>query len=427
MTRRRRRAAVLLTTLVAAAPAASCSSTGPNASPGDLTELNLSAVEAPWLGAYQDIIAEYEAETGIEVNLTSFPFDGLMTQQANAAQIGSNAFDLFLINEQWVGLFYDNQWVQPLTDVDPDFSWDPDLIEFDGVGRWDTGTRTTALDGDPYALPINGNIHEFMYRADVYQQLGLRVPTDWDEVVANAERAVADGAVDEGYVARGKTPTYDFSAVLFSYGGSWFTDEAGGDWTPAIDTDEFRAALEQFKALADVGPPAPQTIAQAEAISLMQGGTVLQSALVTANAAPLEDPNASHVAGRIGYAVLPGRTPVSGTWVLGVPTGLPEERTQLAYDFLTWLTSKDTMQAWADNGGVTTRSDVVSDRPDLRVIIESADDVRGGLRYPFTPAMLDITDPVISQYLAGSMSLDDAVHEMQDALTEVVTDAGFLE
>jgi hypothetical protein len=79
----------------------------------------------PWLGSYEEIIADYESETGVRVNLTSFPFDGLMTQQANAAQIGSNAFDLFLLNEQWVGLFYDNQWVQPLTDVEPSFSWDP--------------------------------------------------------------------------------------------------------------------------------------------------------------------------------------------------------------------------------------------------------------------------------------------------------------
>ena len=427
MTRRRRRAAALLTAATAAALAAGCSSTGPNASPGDLTELNLSAVEAPWLDGYKKIIAQYEAETGIQVNLTSYPFDGLMTQQANAAQIGSNAFDLFLLNEQWVGLFYDNQWVQPLNDVDPEFSWDPNLIEFDGVGRWDAETRTTSLDGEPYALPMNGNIHEFMYRADLYDQLGLEVPTSWDEVIENGERAVDQGVADAGYVLRGKIPTYDFSAVLFSYGGSWFVDEAGGDWTPAIDTDEFRAALQEFKALAEVGPPAPQTIAQAEAISLMQGGTVLQAALVTANAAPLENPEASHVAGTIGYAVMPGRTPVSGTWALGVPTGLPDERAELAYDFLTWLTSKETMQAWADGGGVTTRSDVESERPDLQVIIESADDIRGGLRYPFTPAMLDITDPAISQYLAGNLSLDEAIHEMQDGLTDIVTDAGFLE
>ncbi|TLM86262.1 extracellular solute-binding protein [Pseudarthrobacter sp. NamE2] len=391
-----------------------------------VTELNLPAVEAPWLEGYKKVIADYESEKGIKINLTSFPFDGLLTQEANAAQSGSNAFDLFLINEQWVGQFYDNEWVQPLTDVNSDFEWDENLIEFAGIGRWDADARSTTPDGTPYSLPINGNIHEFMYRTDLYQQLGLNVPTTWDDVVANGNAAKAAGAVGNGFVVRGKTPSYDFSALLYSYGGKWFEDETGGNWKPAVDSSEFRQALTKFKELADIGPAAPQTIAQAEAISLMQSGDVLQTALVTANAVPLENPAASRVAGKIGYAKLPGGTPVSGTWTMGVPTGLPDNRSAAAYDFLTWLTSKDTMQKWEGYGGVTTRADVTSQRPELQVLIDSEEDIRGGLRYPFTPALLDVTDPAIGEYLAGTRNLEDSISVMQDRLTEVVEKAGFL-
>src|SRR5690606_35161646 len=124
------------------------------------------------------------------------------------------------------------------------------LIEFDGVGRWDEDLRTTSPDGIPYSLPINGNIHLFMYRADLYEQLGLEVPTDWDGVLANGEEARAAGAVTDGYVVRGKTLTYDFSALLFSEGGEWFEGELDGDWTPTIDTPEMRAALQTFADLA---------------------------------------------------------------------------------------------------------------------------------------------------------------------------------
>lgn len=391
-----------------------------------VTELNLPAVEAPWLDGYRKIAADYEQEKGVKVNLTAFPFDGLLTQEANAAQSGSNAFDLFLINEQWVGQFYDNEWVQPLKDVNSDFEWDENLIEFDGIGRWDANGRTTDVGGEPYSLPINGNIHEFMYRTDLYQQLGLTVPTNWDEVVSNGNAAKAAGAVGNGYVVRGKTPSYDFSAILYSYDGKWFQDEAGGDWNPAIDSSEFRTALMKFKELADIGPAAPQTIAQAEAISLMQSGDVLQTSLVTANAVPIENPAASRVAGKIGYAKLPGGTPVSGTWTMGVPVGLPENRSAAAYDFLTWLTSKDTMQKWESYGGVTTRADVTSQRPELRVLIDSEEDIRGGLRYPFTPALLDVTDPALGEYLAGTKTLEDTVSTMQERLAEVVRKAGFL-
>ncbi|QOD93370.1 extracellular solute-binding protein [Chryseoglobus sp. 28M-23] len=390
-----------------------------------VTELNLPAVEAPWLGGYQAMVDLYEEETGITVNLTAFPFDGLRTQEANAAQSGSNAFDLLLINEQWVGQFYDNGWVQPVADVKPDFEWDEGLIQFDGIGRWDPDARATTPDGEVYSLPINGNIHEFMYRTDLYDQLGLDVPADWEGVIDNAEAARSAGAASNGYVVRGKTPSYDFSAVLYSYDGAWFADESGGDYTPTIDTDEFREALEMFKALADVGPAAPQTIAQAEAISLMQGGDTLQATLVTASSVPLEDPAASLIAGKVGYAALPGGTPVSGVWTMGVPVGLPADRAAAAMDFLQWLTSQETMQAWADAGGVTTRTDVSSDRPELQVLIESADAIRGGLRYPFTPAMLEVTDPALGLYLSGDVDLEATITAIQSGLDRVVEEAGF--
>ncbi len=397
-----------------------------SASTSTVTELNIPTAETPWLASFKEVIAAYEEETGIKVNLTAFPFDGLMTQESNAAQTGSNAFDLFSINEQWTGLFYDNQWVQPLTDIDPGFAWDPELIEFDGVGRWDTDARTTSLDGEPYALPINGNIQEFIYRTDLYDQLGLTVPRTWDEAIANGQAATDAGVADLGFAVRGKTPSYDFSNLLFTYGGQWFADEAGGDWTPMADTPEFRQALETFKALADIGPDAPQTIAQAEAISLLQGGSLLQSMLVAASASSLENPEASLVAGSLGYAKTPGSTPVSGTWVMGVPVGLPADRAAAAMDFLTWLTSKDVMQQWADLGGITTRSDVETSRPELQVIVDSADDIRAGFRYPFMSAFLDVTDTTIGSYLAGDISLDETVSKIQDGLTQVVTDEGYL-
>lgn len=411
---------------VAAGLLTSCSGTS-GASDEEVTELIIPTVEAPWLGGFQKIVADYEAETGVKVTLKVFPFDGLLTQEANAAQTGSNAFDAYLLNEQWVGQFYDNEWVQPLTDVDPSFELDPNLISFDGVGQWDQEARSTTPSGVSYSLPINGNIHLFMYRKDLYEQVGLTVPTTWEEVIENGEQAKSAGAVDHGYVLRGKIPTYDFTALMYTYGAQWFEDERAGNWNVAVDSPETREALEQFKRLAEIGPASPQTVAQAEAIALMQSGTVLQTTLVAANAAPLEDASASLVAGKMGYALLPGETPVSGTWTLGIPTGLPDNRAEATYDFMTWLTGQEAMQKWEGYGGVITRSDVQSDRPEIETIVDSAEYIRAGLRYPFTPAMLDFTDPAITEYLAGTMDLEETITALDDGLKKVVTDAGFLQ
>lgn len=397
------------------------------ATASSVTEITVGTGQTPWLGPYQEIVALYEQETGIKVNLEILPFGGLLEAQSLAAQTGSNAFDVFQLNEQWVGLFYDNEWVQPLEEIDPNFSWDPGLIEYGGLGRWNAESRSTTEDGVPYSLPMNGNIHILVYLKSVYEELGIDIPTTWAEAEAAGEAAVAAGLVDYGFVLRGENQApFDFTAFLVAEGGSWFVDPEAGNFEPSINSPEGKRALEQFKRLADLGPDAPQTVAQAEMVALMQTGTVLQASMVVATASALEDIEASLVAGDIGYAVVPGSSPVSGAWTVAIPAGLSDERTQAGYDFITWLTGPVAMQAWVDLGGVVTRSDVVTDRPEIQRMIDSENLITPGFRYPFTPAFLSVTEPAIGRYVAGLISVDEALKEMEDKIRDIVVREGFL-
>jgi multiple sugar transport system substrate-binding protein len=399
---------------------------------GEVTELIVPTAETPWLDSYRQIVSDYEGQSGVKVTLKTFPMDGLRTQQANAIQQRSNAFDVFQINEGAVGQFYANGWVQPLTEIDPDFTWDPGLMSFDGVGQWDAERGSTSPEGTVMGLPMNGNILLFVYRKDIYDELGLALPQTWEDVAANGKAAQDAGAVKYGYVLRGKTPTFDFQSVLFSYGGDWFADD--GDWTPTIASPEAEAALEMFVRLAELGPSEPQTVAQAEAVSVMQSGESLQAALVVAAASPLEDENASLTAGKLGYAVVPGgpveQTPVSGTWTLGVPVGLPEERARAAYDFITWLTGRDAMQAWTGYGGVPTRTDVLSDevaeqRPELVAMVESDAKIRAPMRFPFQAAAEQAAGRHLGEAVAKSMSVTEALAAIEKDLAQIVKDEGF--
>lgn len=397
------------------------------ATASSVTEITVGTGQTPWLGPYEEIVALYEQETGIKVNLEILPFGGLLEAQSLAAQTGSNTFDVFQLNEQWVGLFYDNEWVQPLEEIDPNFSWDPGLIEYGGLGRWNAESRSTTEDGVPYSLPMNGNIHILVYLKSVYEELGIDIPTTWAEAEAAGEAAVAAGLVDYGFVLRGENQApFDFTAFLVAEGGSWFVDPEAGNFEPSINSPEGKRALEQFKRLADLGPDAPQTVAQAEMVALMQTGTVLQASMVVATASALEDIEASLVAGDIGYAVVPGSSPVSGAWTVAIPAGLSDERTQAGYDFITWLTGPVAMQAWVDLGGVVTRSDVVTDRPEIQRMIDSENLITPGFRYPFTPAFLSVTEPAIGRYVAGLISVDEALKEMEDKIRDIVVREGFL-
>jgi len=405
---------------------------------GSVDELIVATATTPWLESYREVVKRYQAESGVKVTLREFPFDGLLTQQINAVQQGSNAFDVFQVNEGWVGTFYGKEWLRPLADVNPDFTWDKQLIEYDGVGRWDKSAQVTGLDGDAYGLPINGNIHVFAYRTDLYDKLGLQVPKTFADAMENGRAAQKAGAAKYGYLARGQgapggnSVTFDYSAVLHGNGGEYFV-EAGKDWTPRIDDDVARASLEQYLQLLSLGPRQPQTVDNAQVVAAMQSGQALQGHMVAAVADQLNNEGKSRVAGQVGYAVVPagseGPAPVSGTWVLGLPVGGNDKRAEAGLAFMQWLVAKQTMMQWAKAGGIVTRSDVLAeaagdDHPELTAIAKSTDFVHGGVRFTFSQALLDSTEVNLNQVVAGQKSPQEGLSAIAQDLRRATDEAG---
>lgn len=404
---------------------------------GKVTELVVATASSPWLGEYRKIVAGYEAASGVRITLREFPFDGLFTQQANAVQQKSNAFDLFQINEGWTAQFYDKKWVRPLAEIDPDFTIDPGIAEYDGLGRWDAAKKVTSSDAPLMALPLNGNIHVLAYRKDVYAKLGLQPPTTFDEAIANGRKAVEAGEVKYGYTTRGQgTPggsavTFDFVAVLKAFGGNYFADP-GTDWTPIINNDAAQAAMATFLELLKLGPAQPQTLGQAEVIAALQSGSALQGHLVVAAAAQFEDAAKSQVAGRMGYTVCPAgprtHAPVSGAWTIGVPSTLPDDRAKAALDFMTWLLSKEVQLKWGRAGGVITRSDVLDELAQdpkmeaMKAVRDSLPYIVQNTRYVFAQQLLQSTEINLSKVVSGSVSpkagLDTIAADLKKAVAE---------
>jgi len=408
----------------------------------EVTELIVPTNQSPWLDAYRTVAAQYEAESGVRITLREFPYDGLRTQMTNAIQNQNLVFDLFQLDEPWTHQFYDNDWVTPLDEVDAQFSLDPAVLTYDALPFWDAQTRTSDPNGRVMGLPLNGNVHLLIYRRDLYEQLGLQAPRTWEDAAAAGERAQQGGIARYGYATRGQASsggqsiTYDYMPVLYSYGGTWFADE-GTDWTPALDTPEALAATEMYTRLLALGPAEPQTVGQAEVIAALQSGEALQAHVVAAAAAQLEDPSASNVVGKLGYAVVPAGpigvpAPTSGTWSLCVPRGLPAERAQAAYRFIRWMLDTQQQTAFGQAGGIASRSDVLDDLGSgdavyLQAVADSMPNVRRAVRYVFAAPMLEVTERILSGIGAGVTPAPDGLAQLQEELTRVVREAGFLQ
>src|SRR5262249_10618138 len=149
--------------------------------------------------------------------------------------------------------------------IDPAFKWPAPLITYNNTGRWDPKGKWFSPSGDIMALPINGNLQLFYYRGDLYQEKALKPPETWDDVLASA-RALTDKSKGfYGYCNRGQKGfaalSWDFSAFLYGYGGSWFA-HLPADWTPTIDTDKALQALEMYVSLTQFAPPNVGNIGQ---------------------------------------------------------------------------------------------------------------------------------------------------------------------
>lgn len=393
---------------------------------------------SPWLPAYKSLVQKYQQETGVSIELREFPYEEMRTQQINDVQNGTDVFDVYQLDEVYMAEFFLNKWVRPFTDIDPAFKLDPEVNSYGDFSYWDPERKISSAEtGELIAAPLNGNVHLLMYRKDLYDQLGLQVPTTWDEAIANGKSAQEAGAVEYGYTMRtqgvssGAAITYDFLPLLYSFGGKWFKDE-GTDWTPQVNTPEAIAAATTLRDLAKLGPAATTTLGQAEVIAAMQAGQTLQVHVVAAAAEQLESEGDSNVVGEVGYSVMPsGPTGehgvASGTWALTVPTGLDDDRAKRALSFIKWIESKDVQLEFAKLGGIPTRSDALesedftaAQKQYFKAVGEEMSYVRPHVRYWFAPQMLEVTERILPQIAAGSISPEDGMKQMQEDLTNVI-------
>lgn len=411
---------------------------------GQSMTLTVPTSQAPWNPAYAKLIQEYQKETGNTIKLRPFPNPDVKTQEVNDVQSQSHTFDVYQINEQDLVQFNENKWIQPFTDVDPNYSPDKSIYSYSNVGNWNAEKKIFDSAGKLTNLPILGNVDIFVYRKDIYKKLNLDVPTTWDQMIANGKKIEASGELKYGGVYRTQgvpgtySATFEFQALLNGSGGSWFA-KPGTDWTPTVNTSEAITAATRLRELAQQGPKATTTIGQAQAIAAMQAGDAGQTYMVAAAAGQLEDEANSSVVGKVGFAPLP-KTPAgdsssaTGLWSLAIPNGLPKARAKAALEFITWITSKKAQTLFAQAGGIPVREEAysASDLPaGTKQALAAVKETAAGLpedptslRYSFSTQMLNFTEPDLQEIAAGNVSPEAGMRKIQDQLTALIQKQG---
>lgn len=443
-----RTAAAGLAFATAALGLAACTSGGGQVPGGGKgVTLVVPTSQAPWNTAYAKLVQEYQKETGNKVELRNFPNPDVKTQEVNDIQSQKHTFDVFQINEQDLPQFNVNGWVQPFTDVDSGYQPDSQIFSYSNVAKWDSAKKVFDSTGKVTNLPLLGNVDLFVYRKDIYDKLGLSVPTTWDQIISNGQKIQAANAAKYGGVFRTQgvagtyAATFEFQSLLNGAGGSWFKNQ-GTDWTPTANTSAGVQAATWLRSLAQLGPAATTTMGQAQVIAELQNGDAAQSFLVAASASQLEDTANSSVAGKIGYAPLPptpsgNASSATGLWSLAIPAGLPKERAKAALDYITWMTSQKAQTLFAQYGGIPVRGDSYNPAGISPAQQQAFDAVKAtaaklpetftSLRYTFSTDMLNATEPALQNIAAGKASPKDGMDQIQGQLQTIISKAGLPE
>ncbi|MEM7441891.1 MAG: extracellular solute-binding protein [Pseudomonadota bacterium] len=194
-----------------------------------------------------------------------------------------------------------------------------DLVE--QYGEQLTPNQLISIDGDIMAIAMMVNTQHLMYRQDIFDELGLEVPTTYDEMLETAAAIQEAGVVDYpvgGTYRTGWNLAEEFVNMYLGFGGSLFND----DKTPSINNENGVAALEMMQALTEYMDPeylgSDSTYVQQQ----FQQGDIAMAVLWASRAGAMDDPAESQVVEMVTMAAAPsaveGGAPASTVWWDGI-------------------------------------------------------------------------------------------------------------
>jgi sorbitol/mannitol transport system substrate-binding protein len=427
------------------------------ASSAEAAEINIATVNNPDMITMQKLSAEFmKAHPDIKVNFVVLPDNVLRQNVTQDVAVKGGRYDIATISPYEVQAGWaENGWLVPLT---PKF----DALPADQKAAYDLDdvlpTIRAALTKDNvlYALPFYGESSFTMYRTDLFEKAGIKMPEapTWDEVAAAACK-INDPANGIYGIAMKGIPDYGqlapFITFMHSYGARWFDE----NWNPQITSEPFRKAFVAYTDLVKkCGEPGAPNVGFNEALTLMSQGKAAIWVDATVAAGMLADPKTSKVAGKIGYALSPTEGSKNGsswlyTWALGILSSSKEP--DAAFEFIRWATSKEYIDLVAKSEGVLhippgtrtstyERKDYVDAAPFAPIVlnaINGADLTKPAKDpVPYTgTAQVNIPEYAawaaefgqnFSAVIAGSMTVDEALQKSQDVAVKVMTEAGYI-
>lgn len=301
-----------------------------------------------WAPGMEETVAEWNAANP-DIQVTVNKQDGgdpAITKLLTAVKAGSGAPDIMQTEYQKIPTLVASDALVDLSDVLPD-----DLSDRYADGTWESVT----LGSDAvYGVPQDSGPMQFYYRADIFEQLGLQVPTTWDEYADVAQQLhTADPSKYLGTFSANDAGW--FTGLAQQAGASWWGID-GDSWSVDIDAEPTQKVAEYWGGLVEQGIIDNKPMYTPEWNAALNDGS--QVGWLSAIWAPgVLEGNAPDTAGKWAMAPMPqweaGDT-ATGNWG-GSATSVTSqsEHKEEAAEFIAWMNaSQEGVNALVEHGSL---------------------------------------------------------------------------
>ena len=192
------------------------------------------------------------------------------------------------------------------------------------------------VNGQIMAIAMMVNTQHLMYREDILADLGIAVPTTWDEVYAAAAKIKEAGVVDYplgATMASGWNLAQEFVNMYPGFGGTYFND----DNSTAVNSEAGLKALEMMKEGLQYMDPEVLVSDSTYVQQQFQQGKIAMANLWASRAGAMDDAAESQVVGKVKMAAapmaVPGGAPATTLWWDGIviATNISDEEADAAF------------------------------------------------------------------------------------------------
>ena len=309
-----------------------------------------------------------------------------------------------------------------------------DLVEAHGEGL--NRNQLITIGGDVMAVAFMANAQHLVYRADVLEQVGMEVPTTYEDMLAAAEAIRAAGIMENpvgGAYAAGWNLAQEFNNMFIGFGGEFFEP---GSAVPNVNSEAGVQALNMMLALSEYMNPdflthdsnATNAEFRAGNVALMNMWGSRAATLVTADGVPQEVVDGFAIAGPM--TVGGGDTPASTLWWDGwtVASNISDEEAEATFIAM----MNGIRPALMEDEEVRTQAVwlIPGYQPTEAAVGVFAAAEMGTVPYPMLPfmgLMHTALGAELSDFMQGNESAEQALADVEAAYIAAAQEQGYLQ